>query len=417
MEFNKQEKTEILRQTLKGRTDKQIAVSLRVRETTLKYQRTYGQLPKRKDILGFIAEHVLSRIGAKAHANSLDCISGDFLVSALNSLGVNSTTLKTWTSDSVKRFLERLGVRCKNNTYVSKALADIKVKTLDQLATYNVWSIDPENHIPSIDGLEFEGIPLQEITGPKINQKKDELKIAIEEALAKGCATVSDVTKYLNANGYQNNAGKEFGRWSVKIFMQEAGLDAHLKVDAKQYSDLMEDWVLTHPTDKEITRESFIEKLKEYLEEGEILKYISKLYSELSGIISEHNKNYKEYQKIERYREKVEFAVHVKYKHKPITAEEIGEELGLSPQHGNRIMRKYLGIEPFDVWFDNLYQLVKIFVAENPDFNIQQLADYLQTSYIRSQRGGDWDFATTNLTYQRLQERYPNLPPSKGMRK
>jgi CO dehydrogenase/acetyl-CoA synthase beta subunit len=82
----------------------------------------------------------------------------------------------------------------------------------------------------------------------------------------------------------------------------------------------------------------------------------------------------------------------------------------------NRVMREYLRIDPFDIWYENLYTLVKEYVDENPSFRIEDLAKYLQGTYLSTQRGSVWDYVNTHTTYLRLQARYPDLPNSIGRR-
>lgn len=419
MELNMLQKTEILIMTLQGFNDKEIAKYMRIRgmlECTLRYQRTKGLLPKRKQVLSFIAGHFLSRLASEALANGLDTLSGDFLVHALNTREVKSTTLKTWSSDSVKRFLQTKGVRCYQNTFSAEEISSMGVPDLTEVAIYDKSIINPEDYIPPADNLSWS---TQQIVQPFVNglnKRKEEIKLAIEQSLKEGAETIANVTDYLNSNGFTNKSGNPLGRWSVKLLMQEFGLEVHEKLDAMGYSAIMEDWVRTHPKEERIEREGFVEKLNSYLKGEEVFKNVSNLFSSLSPIIAEHNKNVRDQERYLKYKEQVEFAVYVKYKHKPITAEEMGAELGMSAMTGNRVMRQVLGIEPFDVWFKNLYDLVSNFVKANPKFYIQDLAEYLQSSYIRTQRDSDWDYPTTNLTYQRLQERYPDLPNSLGRR-
>ena len=404
--------------TLQGFNDKEIAKYMKIKgvfETTLKSQRTRGILPKRKQVMGFIACHFLSRLASDALSKDLKTLSGDFLVHALNSMGVKSTTLKTWSSDSVKRFLQRKGVQCVKNTFSADSISKITLPELSDIAIYYKSSINTEDFIPRVDGLSYTENAKQTYKSDKrLNPRKIKIKVAVQKALTEGAETVAHVTDYLNNNGFKNKAGKPFGRWSVKLLMQEFGLDVHNKVEAMEYKPLMEDWVRTFPENKRIEKEDFICKLNTYLKEGEVYKGASNLYTSLRSLISTHNKNIKYQERYLKYKQQVEFAVYVKYKHKPITAEEMGAELGLCAMSGNRIMRDILGIEPFDIWFNNLYDLVSVFVKNNPEFYIQDLAEYLQGSYIKTQRDADWDYPTTYLTYQRLRERYPELPNSLG---
>jgi hypothetical protein len=287
----------------------------------------------------------------------------------------------------------------------------LKLIELQEIAIYYKSYIQTEDYIPPISDLEVPKTPKLKLT-----PKKRRLLQAISQSLREGAETVGGVTDYLNSKGFTNNSGKPFGRWSVKLLLQEFDLNVHEKIDALEHLPLMEDWVRTFPKDKRIEKDEFLGKLNSYLKEGQLFKRVSSLYSSLRPVISQHNKNVREQNKYLKYKDQVEFAVYVKYKHKPITAEEMGAELGMCAMSGNRIMRNLLGIEPFDIWFKNLYTLVSSFVKSKPEFYIQDLQEYLQSSYIRTQRDTNWDYATTNLTYQRLQEKFTDLPNSLGRR-
>ncbi len=417
MNFTRNVRTEILRMTLEGLTDKEISKRLkpRIRETKLVYGRTHGSLVKRKPVLNFIISHTLVRLGNELECNGCEDVEVDFIVRALNRLEVKTPTLRSWTQGNLKRFLQQHGITGKLKRLRSSVLSSLITQNLSDIEIYNEEKLDPEDFIPSIETINFD--PVARRHNPEIKgTRKKILKLEIEAALENGCTMVSHVTDYLNDQGLKNAAGKKFSRWSVKLLMQEFGLDCHDRKDAEIYRPIMEDWIRTHPITKEISKAAFVEKVRSFQGEKELFKNINHLYSSLSSLVMEHNKEYRQRMRGEEYRDKVEHAVYVKYRHRPITAEEIGKELGLSTMQGNRIMRDYLRIDPFDVWYENLYKLVKDFLKVNPVFLIDELAVFLEASYLSTQRGNSWDYSNTQTTYLRLQKRYPDLPNSKGRR-
>ncbi len=419
MNFTLEQKTRILELTLQGKTDKEISRLIpdkKLTEGKLRYSRTYNAIPKRKKVLGFICLNFIQRLGTKLLLDSVKLVTGDMLRDKLNEYNVKSPTNKTWKTDSVKRYLESFGITSNTNRYSASKISELITYTLDDITEYD-HTLDPESFIPVIEDFDFELEAKKKEVNVVVDKRMKQLKEAIEEALIDGAETVSAVTDHLNKLNLKNRAGKKFSRWSVKLLMQDLNLECHRKIPAKQYSRIMEDWIMTYPPHKHISRETFNKKLNSLAENEKILITKSNvLYSELGLLISNHNMEYRLRKRGEEYREKVEFVVFKKYKHRPITAAEMGRELGVSSMQGNRIMRDYLRIEPFDIWFENLYNLVKPFVTSNSRFKIEELALHLNKSYLTTQRGNDWDFTNTNLTYIRLQERYPDLPNSTGRR-
>lgn len=416
MILTKEIHTEILRLTLEGLDDKQIAKKIKVRgvnKNKLVQGRTKGLLPKRKKVLGFIILHTLIRIGSKFEASDHTHLSLEFVVKALNNLEVSTPTNRAWTTENLKRFFQQNGIQYNKKDVPSAQLSGAISYSLYDIAICDD-TLDEESFIPSVESISL-GIPAVP-RGTNLTNRKSRLKDAIEVAIDHGAETIAQITTHLNELGYKNAAGKPFSRWSVKVLMQDVGLDCLEKVDARRYRVLMEDWIKTRPTTEPITKNQFLAKLQEYKESDKLFMYVSALYSDLSGLVGEHNKEYRDRIRGEEYREKVEHAVYVKYRHRPVTAEEMAEELGLSPMQANRVMREYLRIDPFDIWYENLYTLVKEYVDENPSFRIEDLAKYLQGTYLSTQRGSVWDYVNTHTTYLRLQARYPDLPNSIGRR-
>ena len=412
MNYTRKMKTKILDLTLKGYSDKEIAKKAKVSESALKYSRTNRTLPKRKLVLNYIVSHTLYNIGIKACGEDREYLSGDFLVQTLNQLRVLTPTRKKWTMDGLKRYLIKSGVEVVRNVIESSQLTEIALPVLSDFCNYDE-SLDPQSYIPSLNACALTGQVDLPVTAT-LSKKNKRIKEAIKDALEQGAETIAEITDYLNEQGYRNKAGNPYGRWSVKLLVQKLEIEVVSKVEATEYVDLMRDWVRTHPIDEEITQENFIAYLDTHLCKGEKFKNVTSLYSMVSSEIGEHNRSLRKRQRIESYRADVEFAVYVKYKHRPITAAEIGEELGLSTMQGNRIMRESLGIDPFEVWYDNLYELVKKFLVGKTQFTIKELGEYLENSYLQTQRGNSWDYVNTNLTYKKLRERHPNLPKSLG---
>ena len=419
MIFTLQQKTKILKLTLKGYTDTEIADTFSKRsgvsKSKITYSRTYNQLPKRKTVLGFIILNFIVRLGSRLHAEGSNTVTCNDLKDTMNSLKIRNPINKPWESDAVKRYLQKQGVRCKNGVYSTIELSQIVPRSLDQISEFDE-SLDPEDFIPDVESLELQPGRISNKVVKPLNSRKKQLKETIEEAFNEGATTVAEITNHLNSIGLKNRAGKSFSRWSVKLLLEDLGLRCHKKIDSREYRELMRDWILTHPANKIITKESFMEKLDKFQEEGVLFTNKPLLYSSLSKLVMRHNIDCREVHRGEEYRDKVEHAVYVKYRHRPITAEEIGEILGLSPMQGNRVMRDYLRIEPFDIWYENLYNVVKQFVDQNPKFRIVELAEHLESSYLSTQRGNSWDYLNTNATYRRLRERYPDLPDSIGRR-
>lgn len=407
-------KSGILADTLKGMTDDAIAKKFGVSKSFLQRERVYGSLPKRKEVMGFRILHALSQIFVEVEKTGEGLTHLDYIAKVLNQHKVLSPTLNKWTSDRVKRYLKKIGVPSSGNRVLVRDLGTIQPKSLDEIAEFHVFFLDESFHIPNIS-VETKQVPTG-LENTPTDPYKEELRKGIRKAIKKGAARVSEVTEYLNNKGFKNKSGQPLGRWSVKMYMQEFGLECLEQVSSLDFKDLILDWVKTYPLDQKLSQKEVFQKLEEYITEGQLLTHKIELYKEICGEVTEHNRHQKDITRGEKYREKVEFAVFEKFKHKPITAEEIGVELGLSPMQANRIMRKYLGIEPFDIWFENLYKLVLSFIGDKTEFSIEELSEYLEQSYISTQRGRSWDIPTTNLTYKKLQERYPDLPNSVGRR-
>jgi len=415
MKLTLPQKTEILRYTLKGFKDEKIlsVISFKLTQSSLSNLRTYGIIPKRKAVMSFLIRNALSQVLSIKEELGEEETSLNFLSRILNGCGVLSPTLGSWTNDRMKRFLIQNGISVPKSSVQVIDLSFESASDLGAFFEYDQSLFDVEEVLPVI---RINALP----PPPSFKAKdlfKEKLLAGIHMALKEGPSTVAEVTSYLNANGYRNKSGKVFGRWSVTLFMQEFGLEVKEKVSSLDLKDLILDWIKTRPLLEKIDKAGVFKKLFEYVNEDQLLMYKEELYKEVYGSVTVHNRNRLDHLLGEEFRDKVEFAVYEKYKHKPITAVEIGLELGLHPVHGNRVMRKYLGIEPFDIWFENLYNLVLAFIKANPTFKIETLATYLSSSYISTQRGCvKWDYGNTNLTYKKLQERYPDLPNSLGKR-
>lgn len=417
MNFTLEQQTQILRMTLARLDDKEIAKRLKKRHvtgSTLVYARTKGALPKRKAVLGYIVSNTLIRLGEKWEEEGHVRVPLDFLIRTLNKMNILTPTNRPWTNDNLKRYFQKVGIPHRKKDVNILHLSSLVAKSLEDVALFDD-TLNPEDYLPSVESASFlSTAPIQPLTG--LGDRKEELKAVIQEALNHGAETIAQITVHLNELGYKNAAGKNFSRWSVKLLMQQLQLDCHKKVEASIFKPIMEDWVRTTPLTESISRNQFLEKLNSLKEEGTLLQNSHAVYSDLADLIMDHNKDHRSYLRGEEYREQVEHAVYVKYRHRPITAEEIGQELGLSPMQGNRVMREYLRIEPFDIWYENLYKLVKEYTDENPEFRLEDLAEYLGASYLLTQRGNVWDFKNTESTYLRLQKRYPDLPNSIGRR-
>lgn len=409
MQFSLQQRTEILRLTLLGVPDNMIPKKVkpfRITFSQLQQARATGALPKRKAVLSFIIDQTLVKLGQKWVEDGRDSISIDLLLATLNRLHVKNPTGNAWAINNLRKFLATRDIVEEHKSIKTSNLCNLSTFNLEDITVFDD-SLDPKEFIPVVDEDDLpKGVdPFL----PK-NERKESIKIAIQEALNMGIDTVGSITTFLNEKGLKSANGNDLSRWSVTLLMQEFQLECPKKVEASQFTSVMKDWIRTTPLEERINFEKFRAKIETLKEEGTLLQNVQALYGELSDLVADHNQENRDYLRGEEYRTQVEFAVYVKYKHRPITTEEIAKELGLSPMQANRVMREYLGIEPFKIWYENLYQVVKVFVNKNPDFKIEDLSDYLQSSYLETQRGCAWDFKNTRITYIKLQEKYPDLP-------
>ena len=386
-------RAKIIGKILQGDNDERIARYLRVPIHIVKGFYNKGLLPKRKSITSYVIKEYLTQVksffGGSVRISSI--------VKFLNADSIPNQCGNDWSYGSLRSFLQRNGFPVRQERVDTGSFVG---NTLDFYEAFSVCRerLDFEKQIKQ---MKFEDRSVS--TG--LSQHWHDLEVGIRASITGGAKTGSDITKYLNANGYRNKSNKEFGRWSVNVALEKLGIEIPLeKVEwGKAESLHLIERLNSIPKTEKVTTLMLWNWARELDTEKKHIADKIGLIQSVSHIRTSHNKTLREQVFYDEWFPKIAYAVNVTFRHKSASRIELSEHFNTSAMAIQRYITRldYNVTVQYYLRFKILYtSYLEQTMGET--WSATKCATWFNNTYLQTERGSSWTYACTQFSIDKL---------------
>lgn len=405
MSITVKQRTKTIIGILNGDRDETIAKRLKISVPQLKFAYHNGIIPKRKAILNYIIQYHIYHLATLVSDNT---ISFTTVSSALNNCGVTNQIGREWNSSKVRSYLQQKGI-------ISKKIGKEHCTSKSSLLNLQVTSDDfyrkfgiTEEQVTISDYFRTINLDNVEIVVPKNKPHTTFFKTietGIRQAIDNGAETLSDISKYLNNNGYTNKSGNQIGRWSVKLYMEQLGID--LPLEKRNWGNTDRQFLIAkiseQPKNKVISKEDIDSWINSLDSADEKVMDKGGLYQSVAHLKNRHNQIAKDYVFYNEWFPKMDYAINVVFRHKVATRIDVAEHFGFTAMTAQR----YLDRLDYDTELQYYLRFKVLYngyldLHKNEDWSSTKCADWFNQSYLRTERDRDWTYTAIQFSIDKL---------------
>lgn len=393
----------IIRGLLEYKTEEEIAQSLNIKANAITSYCSRGIIPKKKHLLSFLACHALGTLPLCFPNKEIKTA---LLSEILNSNGVRNQCSKSWSRENLRQFLKSKGITMVRNKGIK--VSDLKDLSPDKSDFYSLFHITP--HELKIDDylktLSFnkESVPVEI---PQISEFVSQLYIPIATAIKNGAENIGEVTNYLNDNGYRNQSGKPFGRWSVTLIMEKLQLKTNFsKISwGNREQQYLIDKIANFNKNRRITDKVLNSWVSELKSSNEIIVKKKDLIKSVRHLVSIHNKKVTENLFHRKWFAKIDYAVNITFRHKRVSFEELAKHFGVCTMTIHRVVKKleYDILHQYFLRFKSLYNAY-LDQTKGSEWSSVECAKWFNNTYLQSERGSDWTYLIVQYSIDKLHQ-------------
>lgn len=403
-----------LRRTLSREDDDTISNALGISKGLLSSLRRGGLFIKRKKGLEYLILNTLKKLGQYWTSVDISHTTVEYVISYLNVVGEYNPQNKQWTVPSFERWLVKTYIKTTKLGLCTESMASLDVFDIYNYHEYDPRRFDPSSMLKPLDLQVLQNVTIQvpEFVHTRgLNENEQKCKDFILQLLDKDpYITGNGITRALNNHGLTNKAGKDWGRWSVKLLLERLSIILEETEPVETVLHLFNEEFDKVPLNVSVNTLDFVNKHYDNFVHNNVRK--GHIVEAIKPRILAHNKQSYRYELKFKYLERI---LHYIDTHKyPVSNVELSKYLGVTSTQAHRICTK-LGI---CLWSSYLQQVTTIFnetIQNNPKCYMDDIVQVLNNKGYYTPRRKTWSYILLYNFYTKYKTQY-NLRGTFGIR-